>query len=72
MSNNYGTIWVNTSDVVGSSQLTYTDDNGVDHPFYEEPSPLVALKELYDMYPEFKDVADKYIEWETLKRAGQE
>jgi hypothetical protein len=34
--------------------------------------PMPTMKELMDLYPDFKELADKYTEWEILKRSGKQ
>ena len=37
----------------------------------EDPN-IVTLDQLYALYPDFKELADKYTEWEILKRSGNQ
>lgn len=33
------------------------------------PKPIVTLEEVVELYPDLKDLANKYMEWEILKRS---
>jgi len=38
--------------------------------YMEMPDTRVSIEELMEIYPDLKDLVDKYTEWEILKRSG--